>query len=251
MKKKKIVTVDGEDYGIEIKEELMNNSIVLSFALCIIIIGIFSAFFKPNDALLIGIAISSLLLTIIQCFSNGNTMLNILPIFTMLIFGFFQKSIDHIPVINILLYDNIRNLIIFLSLSATFITQAYKNIKFKHTLRKQLVDFNSDKNNLISGQLVVINIINDRLNGINKIIEKNNIKDKDITENIKELKKYVDGESFVSNVKSSLIIKGSEEQKSTFNIEEVEESIVMNCKVNRTRKINAKENDLEEYTIDE
>ena len=53
----------GDDYSIEIKEELMNNSIVLSFALCIIIIGIFSCFYKANDALLIGIALSSALRT--------------------------------------------------------------------------------------------------------------------------------------------------------------------------------------------
>ena len=59
----------------EIKEELKNNSIVLSFAISIIIIGIFSIFYKNSNSLLIGIAISSLLLTLIQCFSNGNTML--------------------------------------------------------------------------------------------------------------------------------------------------------------------------------
>ena len=80
-------------YKEELKSELKNNSIVLSFALSIIVIGIFSIFYKNSTSLLIGIALSSLLLTIIQCVSNGNTMYNILPIFTMLILGFFQKSL--------------------------------------------------------------------------------------------------------------------------------------------------------------
>ena len=81
------------DYKEELKEELKNNSIVLSFAISIIIIGFISMFYENNHSLLIGIAISSLLLTIIQCFSNGNTILNIFPIFTLLIFGFFEKSL--------------------------------------------------------------------------------------------------------------------------------------------------------------
>ena len=61
-------------YMEEIKEELNNNSIVLSFALCIIVIGVLSIFFKTSSTLLIGIAISSLLLTVIQCISEGNTL---------------------------------------------------------------------------------------------------------------------------------------------------------------------------------
>ena len=240
----------GDDYSVEIKEELMNNSIVLSFALCIIIIGIFSCFYKANDALLIGIALSSLLLTLIQCFSNGNTMLNILPIFTMLVFGFFQGSIKKIPGLNVLLYDNIRNLIIFISFSLTFFTQAYKNIKFKHDLKKQLIDFNSDKNKLINNQLSVIKNVDDRVANLKGILKKSNINDHEFESNLVELKKYVDAESFVSNVKSSLIIKGSEEQKSSFDIEEVEESIILNCKMGRARKINASDLDDDEYIED-
>ena len=133
-------------YKEELKEELKNNSIVLSFAISIIIIGIISIFYKNSNSLLIGIAISSFLLTIIQCFSNGNTMLNILPIFTLLIFGFFQKSIEHIPIINVLLKEEYANFIIFLSFSLTFLTQAYKNIIFKYDVKKVTVNFNKDKN---------------------------------------------------------------------------------------------------------
>ena len=72
-----------EEYREEINEELKNNSIVLSFAIAIFVIGVFSCFYDAGNGLLIGISIATLLLTIIQCFSNGNTMLNILPIFTI------------------------------------------------------------------------------------------------------------------------------------------------------------------------
>jgi len=221
----------------EIKEELKNNSIVLSFAISIIIIGIFSIFYKNSNSLLIGIAISSLLLTIIQCFSNGNTMLNILPIFTLLIFGFFGESLSKIPVLNVLLNEKYSNFIIFLSFSLTFLTQAYKNIIFKHKLKEIKVEFNQDKNDMINTDLTIIKNIKDKTKKIKKSLDEANIKDNNINNSIKELLDYVKDETFISNVKSSLITKGNEDMKTTFNIEEVEESILLNSNMNREREI--------------
>ena len=62
--------IKGFTYKEELQEELRNNSIVLSFAISIIIIGIISIFYQNNSTLLVGIAISSLLLTLIQCFKD-------------------------------------------------------------------------------------------------------------------------------------------------------------------------------------
>lgn len=229
------------DYKEELKEELKNNSIVLSFAISIIIIGFISMFYENNHSLLIGIAISSLLLTIIQCFSNGNTILNIFPIFTLLIFGFFEKSIKSIPVINILLQDKYANFIIFLAFSLTFFTQAYKNILFKHSFKEEKVHYNEEKNKMIYSELQIIKNIKEKSRNIKKIINHKNIHDEDINIAIKELLKYIDNEGFISNVKATLITRGSEDKKVTFNIEEVEESIVLNSDLNRNRDINATE----------
>lgn len=228
-------------YREEIKEELKNNSIVLSFALSIIIIGIFSTFFKANNALLIGIAISSLLLTLIQCFSNGNTMLNILPIFTLLIFGFFQNSLENIPGINVLLKDNFRNLIIFIAFSLTFLTQAYKNVVFKHALKRQLLESNQEKNKLIYSQLEIIKNVSQKTLKIKKTAEEKGLYDITFNKAIDDLKGYVEEETFVSNVKSSLLIRGTETKKSTFKIEEIEESIVLNSGLGRQRTVTANE----------
>lgn len=238
-------------YKEELKEELKNNSIVLSFALSIIIIGIFSCFYSTNNTLLIGIAISSLILTIIQCISNGNTMLNILPIFIMLLFGFFQKSIEKIPVFNILLDDKLSNLIIFLAFSLTFLTQAYKNIIYNHNLKQQLVDFNKEKNKIIYAQLEIIKNIGKKTSKIKKISEESKINDKILNKEINELKEYVEEETFINNVKSSLITKGSTENKSTFNVEEVEESILMNSGMARGREINATEEINNDYDFED
>jgi len=205
-------------YMEEIKEELNNNSIVLSFALCIIVIGVLSIFFKTSSTLLIGIAISSLLLTVIQCISEGNTLLNILPVFTMLIFGFFEKSIGRIPIINLLINDSICYFIIFLSLAITFFTQSYKNIIYKHKIREQEKSYNKDKNTIVYNQLEVLKKISEIVHET-----KNKSNDKD---SFKELIKYVDQEVFVSNVKNSLINTGN----SNYNIDEVEESIKLNSK---------------------
>ena len=229
------------DYKEELKEELKNNSIVLSFAILIIIIGFISMFYENNHSLLIGIAISSLLLTVIQCFSNGNTILNIFPIFTLLIFGFFEKSIKSIPVINILLQDKYANFIIFLAFSLTFFTQAYKNILFKHSFKEEKVHYNEEKNKMIYSELQIIKNIKEKSRNIKKIINHKNIHDEDINIAIKELLKYIDNEGFISNVKATLITRGSEDKKVTFNIEEVEESIVLNSDLNRNRDINATE----------
>ncbi len=205
-------------YKEEIKEEFSNNSIVLSFALCIIVIGILSIFFKTSSTLLIGIAIASLLLTIIQCVSEGNTLLNILPVFTLLLFGFFEKSIAKIPLINLLVDDNISYFIIFLSLAITFFTQSYKNIIYKHKVREQLTTYNKEKNSIVYNQLEVLKQISEMTHEA-----KNKSNDKD---SFKEIIKYVDQEVFVSNVKNSLINTGN----SNYNIEEVEESIKLNSK---------------------
>ena len=226
-------------YKEEIKSELKNNSIVLSFALSIIVIGIFSIFYKNSTSLLIGIALSSLLLTIIQCVSNGNTMYNILPIFTMLILGFFQKSLENIPVINVLLKEQYKNFIIFIAFSLTFLTQAYKNIVFNHKIKEQLINYNIEKNKRIYAQLEVIKTIKDKTNKIISLVDNKDITQKELKQELEELEEYVENQAFVSNVKSSLIVKGSEENKSTFNIEEVEESIKLNSSIIKNRKIKA------------
>ena len=226
-------------YKEEIKSELKNNSIVLSFALSIIVIGIFSIFYKNSTSLLIGIALSSLLLTIIQCVSNGNTMYNILPILTMLVFGFFQKSLENIPVINVLLKEQYTNFIIFIAFSLTFLTQAYKNIVFNHKIKEQLINYNIEKNKRIYAQLEVIKTIKDKTNKIISLVDNKDITQKELKQELEELEEYVENQAFVSNVKSSLIVKGSEENKSTFNIEEVEESIKLNSSIIKNRKINA------------
>lgn len=225
-------------YKEEIKQELKNNSIVLSFAIAIIFVGILSCFYNNSNSLLIGIAISALMLTLIQCFSNGNTLLNILPIFTLLIFGFFQKSVESIPVINLLLKPEYTNIIVFISFSLTFLTQSYKNIIFKHKIKEEEINYNEEKNKMINTELTIIKNIKERTKRIKKSAEEANIKDTNINNNIKDLLDYVNEETFISNVKSSLIEKGSEDKKTTFNIEEVEESILLNRKINRNREIN-------------
>lgn len=221
----------------EIKEELKNNSIVLSFAVAIIIIGFFTIFYKNSNSLLIGIAISSLFLTIIQCISNGNTLVNILPLLTLLIFGFFGNSLEKIPVINILFKEKYSNFIIFLSFALTFITQSYKNIRYKHELKENKVEFNNNKDKMINTELTIIKNIKDKTKKIKRSIDEANIKEKNISNSINDLLDYVNEESFISNVKSSLINKGNEDMKTTFNIEEVEESILLNSNINREREI--------------
>jgi len=235
--KKKAIPKE-ENYKKEIESELSNNSIVLSFALSIIIIGIISIFYQTSNTLLIGIALSSLLLTLIQCISNGNTMLNILPIFTMLIFGFFPKTIESIPGIKVLVKEEYRNLIIFLAFSLTFFTQSYKNIIYKHKLEKSLVEYNREKYKMITSQQEIIKNINQKCSNIKRISEEKGLYDLNFNKAINELNEYTKNESFINNVKSTLITKGSEEEKSTWSIEEIEESILLNSGVT-SRKINA------------
>ncbi len=237
------------NYEEELKEELKNNSIVLSFAISIIIIGFISIFYKNNHTLLIGIAISSLLLTIIQCFSNGNTILNIFPIFTLLIFGFFEKSIKNIPVINVLLQEQYADFIIFLAFSLTFLTQAYKNILFKHSLKEESVNYNDEKNKMIYSELQVIKNIREKSLKIKKILADEKVSNATINEAIEDLLKYIEDEGFISNVKATLITRGSENKKVTFNIEEVEESIMLNSSLIRNREINANENMEEDFSL--
>lgn len=241
-----------EKYDEAIRDELKNNSIVLSFAFSIIIIGLISVFYTNNNTLLIGIALSALLLTLIQCFSNGNTILNILPIFTLLIFGFFQESIDQIPVVSWLLKSQYANFIIFLSFSLTFLTQAFKNVIFKHDLNEANVSFNNEKNKMIYSQLDIIKRIRDSVVKIQNMSLESGLGENPLNKELESLIEYVEDQTFISNVKSTLITKGSEDRKTTFNIEEIEESIVLNSSsMGKNRNINVKNNSLNEAPSDE
>ena len=92
---------------------------------------------------------------------------------------------------------------------------------------------------MIQTELEIIKNIKDKSKRIKRSIDDANIKNDNIRRSIKDLIDYVDEEKFISNVKSTLITKGSEDMKVTFNIEEVEESIMLNSQINRNRDINA------------
>lgn len=236
---KKRIKIGNSVYNEEIKEEIKNNSILLSFALAIIIVGIISIFYNNSDTLLIGIAVSSLLLTLIQCFISGNTIFNIFPIITLLIFGFFPKTIENIPIVNILMRKELCNLIVFLTFGLMFFTQACENIVHRHNVKIASINYNREKNKMLTSELNIIKNIKDGIQKIKKTCKESGIKDKNLNKTLNELAEYIEKESFVSNVKSSLIVKGNEDKKNTFNIEEVEESLLLNNAVIRNRKINA------------
>ena len=92
---------------------------------------------------------------------------------------------------------------------------------------------------MIYAQLDVIKNIKDKTKRIKKIMEEKGLKNADVERAMKDLLNYVEDETFISNVKSTLITKGSEDKKVTFNIEEVEESIMLNSGITRNREINA------------
>lgn len=228
-----------EGFRKELKEELMNNSIVLSFGICIIIIGIFSMFYKSDNTLLIGIALSTLLLSIIQCFKNGNSLLNILPIITLLIFGFFHDSIEKIPVLNTLLKDNYRNLIIYLSFGFSLFFHVYNNIRSRYEKRIAYTLYNTERNKLFSTNFKVIGNINNKIDNINRIIKEKNIKEKELNEAIEEMSNYMEEETFLNSIKSNLIVKSNQDEEQSFNMDDVEESIAQTYDSKKARKINA------------
>lgn len=228
-----------EGYIKEIREELMNNSIVLSFGICIIIIGIFSMFYKPDNNLLVGIALSTLLLSIIQCFKNGNSLLNILPIIILLLFGFFHDSIEKIPVLNILLKDSYRNLIIYITFGFSLFFHVFNNIRSRYEKRMTYTLYNSEKNKLFSTNFKVIGNMNTKLDNIKKVIEKNKIKDKDLNSAIEEMSAYIEEEIFLNSIKSNLIVKSSQDEEQSFNMDDVETSITQTYDSKNARRINA------------
>lgn len=222
----------------ETKEEIFNNSMLLSYSISILVIGVFAFFYKENSSLIIGIALSTLLLVIIQCFIDGNNVLNIIPIIIMILFGFFQEPINSLFGLNVALQDNIKNLIIILALSSTFIVLTIKNVNCKKKIKKQIYLSNEEKNKIIKSNLDVLDKIGESVEKIQDYIDDNS-SDKKIKKMIRELKKNIDSESTINNVKSTLINKGSHEGKKTFSINEIEQAFVQCDGTNRYRKINA------------
>ena len=162
-------------------------------------------------------------------------MLNIIPILIMLIFGFFSESFEEIPIINIFSNSNVCNLVVFISLSVSFIVQSVRNIKYNHNYKKQQIKYNIEKKKLVLSQLSTMNEIEKNIVNLKKV----NRNDKTYTKKLDELAKYIEEETFTSSVKTSLIVKGSEENKTEFDIEEVEESLLLSSNSIRKRKINA------------
>lgn len=228
-----------EGFRKEFREELMNNSMVLSFGICIIITGIFSMFYKSDNTLLVGIALSTLLLSIIQCFRNGNSLLNILPIITLFIFGFFHDSINRIPVLNFLLQDNYRNLVIYLAFGFSLFFHVFNNVRSRNEKRVVYTLYNTEKNKLFSTNFKVIGNMNTKLDNIKKIIEKNKINNKDLNLAIEEMSTYIEEETFLNSIKSNLIVKSNQDEEQKFDMDEVEESITQTYDSKNARKINA------------
>ena len=222
----------------EIKKEIFNNSIILSYALSIIIIGIFQFFYKENATLIIGVALSTIILIIIECFKDKNTILSIIPIILMLILGFFQEPINKFLGINVELKENIKNLIIFISFSLSFIALSIRNIKNNHNIHIIEKKVNEEKKQLEETNLNILKQVNNNIDKIQDYIE-NNSKDAKLKKKIRELKEYLNEEETVSNVKTSLYILGKTENKREFTISEVEKSIIQCYGSKRHRKINA------------
>lgn len=223
----------------ELREELMNNSIVLSFGICIIIIGVFSMFYKSDNTLLVGIALSTLLLSIIQCFKNGNSLLNILPIITLLLFGFFHDSIEKIPILNALLEDDYRNLIIYLAFGFSLFFHVFNNIRSRYEKKEIYTLYNTERNKLFSTNFKVIGNINTKVDNIKKIIKEKNIKNDEIISAVEEMSNYMEEETFLNSIKSNLIVKSNQDEEQSFNMEDVEESIAQTYDSKNARKINA------------
>ena len=225
----------------EIKKEIFNNSIILSYALSIIIIGIFQFFYKENATLIIGVALSTIILIIIECFKDKNTILSIIPIILMLILGFFQEPINKFLGINVELKENIKNLIIFISFSLSFIALSIRNIKNNHNIQIIEKKVNEEKKQLEETNLNILKQVNNNIDKIQDYIETNS-NDSTLKKKVKELKEYLNEEETVSNVKTSLYILGKTENKREFTISEVEKSIIQCYGSKRHRKINAEKN---------
>ena len=128
-------------------------------------------------------------------------------------------------------------------------TQANKNILFKHSLKEESVNYNDEKNKMIYSELQVIKNIKEKSLNIKKTLDDEKVSNTTINEAIEDLLKYIEDEGFISNVKATLITRGSENKKVTFNIEEVEESIMLNSSLIRNREINANENMEEDFSL--
>ena len=227
-----------EKYIREIKEEVYNNSILLSYALSIVIIGIFSFFYKENDTLIVGVAISTIILIIIQIFYEKNNVLSVIPIIIMLLLGFFQEPINKLIGLNIELKENIKYLIIFISFSLSFIALVIRNIKYKYYINVKEYELEEAKRKIEDSKLQILNQLNSQVDDIQDYMDGKS-QDKKLNKKIRELKEYLIEEETVSNVKSSLIVKGEREDKREFTINEIEKTLIQCYGSKRYRNINA------------
>ena len=178
-------------------------------------------------------------MSIIQCFKNGNSLLNILPIITLLLFGFFHDSIEKIPILNALLEDDYRNLIIYLAFGFSLFFHVFNNIRSRYEKKEIYTLYNTERNKLFSTNFKVIGNINTKVDNIKKIIKEKNIKNDEIISAVEEMSNYMEEETFLNSIKSNLIVKSNQDEEQSFNMEDVEESIAQTYDSKNARKINA------------
>lgn len=229
------------------KKEIISerNKFSFSLGIVIVVIGILSFFLDCSNNVLIGVSISSLLFSIINCFFNENSKMQIIPLLVLMTFLIYPEGIEKIPVIKILLNPKLNNAIVFISLGMNFVLNYIIEIDQEFSNKAEIIEtIGSIYDSIINGLESHI-IIKEIIIKINKILIKKKIYDEELTEEINKLSNFCEEELFVNEVKSKLAKIGNDKNTLQYTMGEIEDAIYQSGNFQRTSlhsKIEKKKN---------
>ena len=206
------------------KEEIKENGFKVSFGIAIIILGIFSIFYKTNNSVLIGISISSFLFILCDSMKNNNKLWYIIPLTIMLIFCVFPQ----VKILNFLLKEAVSNTIVFISFGLSIILNSYISYQERLKHAKEMMYENGRYLNLTQNDMENSIKIMSSVNRVLQICNDENIESAELIHEIDKLASYSDRKVIIARVRKEMVEKGLNKNKNVFNVDEIEEVLLKN-----------------------
>lgn len=216
------------------RDEIKENGFKISLGIATIILGIFSVRFNSSNIIIIGISISSFLISIIDVFCSKNSIFYTIPLSILLIFCVFPNDIEKISIFKPLLEPKLNDMIVYISFGLFFLFNSISGIKNRYNNIISNIENNQRYMKMSNDQLQNCVIINQKIYKLLEVLYKKEINDKELNEVVNEIRKYADEEEFISHIRFNLAKKGLNNNINKFNIEEIEKVIVQES--NFTRK---------------
>ncbi len=198
------------------REAFEKDGFQLAYGITIILLGGLSLYFDTPKSVLLGVSMSALLFTIVNTLSPRKSYFHFFTISVLLVFCIFPNMKYFEP----LLEDKIYHSILFFSFGLIFLISSISTYKNILNNKRKTYEYLNDISSMVVNQFE---------HDISLLKELSKIKDSNRIESIDKVisntQDYIQNEYIVCKTKYDLALKGQEEVKSSFSLNEIEASL--------------------------